>query len=86
MNSFWNTPIQINTDVLVGAIIVFSIFVWYCFDFYDGINEQQNRFERWRDENNRYRLDPENQIREYFIHLRKVDYQPSEAVSKVKLN
>ena len=73
MSNFWNTPIEVRTDALIGMIIVFSVFVWYCFDFYDGIREQQNKFDRWRNDNDMYRMDPENQLREYFIHLHKTD-------------
>lgn len=78
MYNFWSTPIEVRTDTLVGMIIVFSVFVWYCFDYYDGITEQQKKFDMWRSDNDKYRISPENQLKEYYIHLRNTD--------KIKIN
>ena len=85
MSNFWNTPIEVRTDTLIGFVVVFSVFVWYCFDYYDGVREHQNKFDKWRVDNDKYRSNPENQLREYFIHLQKME-QLSSNSNKIKLN
>lgn len=73
MTNFWNTPISVETDILMGAIIIFIIFVFYVFDYLDDVNEHQHKFEKWREENNKYQSTQEHQLREYFTHLQKYE-------------